>query len=512
MTQPDLLPGRATPAGTLAQLTLRGIPEAARRTVPGLQWSLSALGFGGYRIHPQVAAHADALRRALRAGINVIDTASNYADGGSERLAGHVLREAIANGESAREGVVVVTKGGYVQGQTLDEARRRQAQGKPWRDAITVSDDCWYCIHPDFITHQIEASRQRLGLAHIDVYLLHNPEYFLEAGGGPAAAQREALWDRLAAAFMALEEAAARGVIGCYGVSSNGFPMAADRPGHLSLADVREAAVEAAVEVHGSGTKPSLRFIELPFNLVESGAALTENTPCDGKVVPVLEAARRWGLAVLANRPLNALRAGELLRLAEPAVASDIDPEEAVRRSLGRLAETEVALWRTVQAWPRRPRRPPTVASTVLRLWPDLAGREQWQQVFLGHVAPLVRAAIGEIDEACPETERSSWLPVRANYLDTVRDVDRDMTLVGALRDARRVRPVSERVVAALGAQADGLLFQEQALRVALHTPGIGCVLNGMRYEAYVDAALRVLRAAPLDPACVMKLLVGLAA
>jgi aryl-alcohol dehydrogenase-like predicted oxidoreductase len=39
---------------------------------------VSRLGFGGYRVDDETPEHRAALERALQAGVNLIDTSSNY--------------------------------------------------------------------------------------------------------------------------------------------------------------------------------------------------------------------------------------------------------------------------------------------------------------------------------------------------------------------------------------------------------------------------------------------------
>ncbi len=56
---------------------------------------VSSIGFGGYRIHHNSIENAQALRYALLNGFNLIDTSSNYTDGGSEMLIGNLLQEMI---------------------------------------------------------------------------------------------------------------------------------------------------------------------------------------------------------------------------------------------------------------------------------------------------------------------------------------------------------------------------------------------------------------------------------
>jgi len=60
--------------------------------------SAAASGFGGYRVDDETPEHGEALRRALLAGCNLIDTSTNYTDGGSETLIGECSRTSCARG------------------------------------------------------------------------------------------------------------------------------------------------------------------------------------------------------------------------------------------------------------------------------------------------------------------------------------------------------------------------------------------------------------------------------
>ena len=107
-----------------------------------------ALGLGTWHMGETTARRADeiaAVRLALDLGYRVIDTAEMYGDGGAERIVGQAFAEALRAGPLAREQVFVVSK------VTPHNASR---QG--------VAAAC-------------ERSRRRLGLDHIDLYLLHWP-------------------------------------------------------------------------------------------------------------------------------------------------------------------------------------------------------------------------------------------------------------------------------------------------------------------------------------------------
>lgn len=72
--------------------TVEGTKSYPHQSTPNLLgktgWSVSPVGFGGYRIHDRVDEHREALKLALTSGCNLIDTSTNYGDGGSEKLIG----------------------------------------------------------------------------------------------------------------------------------------------------------------------------------------------------------------------------------------------------------------------------------------------------------------------------------------------------------------------------------------------------------------------------------------
>ena len=120
----------ATQAGTAAYaLALRprlGYVRALGST--GLV--TSKVGFGGYRVDDETPEHREALERALLSGCNLIDTSTNYMDGGSERLRRRRPgRPRAAARSCAGRRSIVVSKIGYVQGQNLELAQEREAAG-----------------------------------------------------------------------------------------------------------------------------------------------------------------------------------------------------------------------------------------------------------------------------------------------------------------------------------------------------------------------------------------------
>ncbi|MDE2058694.1 MAG: DUF255 domain-containing protein [candidate division NC10 bacterium] len=324
----SFLAGHATEAGTAAYAARFASSGYTALGLTGL--ITSKLGFGGYRIDDDTREHYEALKKALLEGCNLIDTSTNYMDGGSERCVGAVLGELARAGKLRREEVVVVSKIGYVQGENLELAQQREAAGAPFPEMVKYMDGCWHCIHPEFLRDQLERSLTRLQLDTLDVCLLHNPEYFLtdtkHRGHGDLESARDEFYRRLREAFAFLETQAAAGTIRWYGVSSNTAVSPAVDPEATSLTRMLAAAREAG------GPDHRFRILQLPINLFEAGALLTRNNGPDNKQT-VLETASAAGTGVLVNRPLNAIVGNRMVRLAATpsrrvadAISAAIDP------------------------------------------------------------------------------------------------------------------------------------------------------------------------------------------
>lgn len=295
-------------------------PEIKSKILGKTGFTVSICGFGGYRIDDGIPQHQNSLGLALTSGINLIDTSSNYADGGSEILIGKVLKKLISEKKIERENIVVVSKGGYLQGSNLKLGYEREKSGKPFSDVVKCSNDLWHCISPDFLENQITLSLQRLSLNKINVYLLHNPEYFLTYSviSDPERRERE-YYRRIKDAFIHLEEEVKRGRIAYYGISSNTFAEKNTKQNFTSLEKVIQIANEISEQNH-------FAVVQFPMNLIENGGMNILNQQNQTKTF--LEVAGENSLGVLVNRPLNAISKNKLIRLADYPVTEDRSEEE----------------------------------------------------------------------------------------------------------------------------------------------------------------------------------------
>ncbi|CAG0927530.1 D-threo-aldose 1-dehydrogenase [Thermoflexales bacterium] len=267
------------------------------RRVQGL-W-LSSIGLGTYLGETTDGVdrdYAQAIRRAVELGCNVIDTAINYRYQRSERAIGKALKQLLKQHSVQRDELIIATKGGYLPfDHDLPPAGDRYLRETFIDQGLAAPNEIvgGNCLAPRFLRAMLEQSLHNLGLNCIDIYYLHNPESQLSSIG------RTEFRERLRAAFDALEEAADEGLIRYYGLATwNGFRVAPTAPDYLSLSDVNALARKVR------GMKHRCRFIQLPLNLALPEAVTLHNQVVSHEKMPVLEAAARFGLSVIGSASL----------------------------------------------------------------------------------------------------------------------------------------------------------------------------------------------------------------
>ncbi len=465
--------------------------------------TVSRLGFGTYRVGLREAEQREALIKALRAGCNLIDTSTNYMDGESEQLVGSVLQGLIRSGDLARDEVVVVSKIGYVQGQNLTQAQAREKSGKPYPEMVKYGDDIWHCIHPDFLADQLTLSLDRLGLATLDVCLLHNPEYFLshatKLGGSdsrPLPELRVEFYGRMQRAFEYLEGQVQAGRLRGYGVSSNTSTAGADEPGATSLSRMVDAATLAAHKVGSSSHH--FTVLQCPMNLYESGAALVANTG-PGNARTLLEEAMRDGIAVLVNRPLNAMPAqrGGVVRLADvsvPRLDTTFDVQQRKVAALEEEYRTSLAPGVAHSGQGMLPSDFFRWADELTRIRTQVQGVEHWEQIEQHMIAPHVNQVLRALAEAFTGTVAEQWEAWRDRYVPELLALLRTLQWEAAERSRLRAEELHRTINPSLPESRRSATLSQKALWVLRSTPGVTSVLIGMRSPAYVDDALQMLR------------------
>ena len=446
------------------------------------------LGFGCYRIMKGNAGHEAALRAYLARGGNLIDTSANYGDGSSEELVGKVLQGI------PRERVIVVTKGGYIQGQNMALAQQRD-----FPDLVEYGPGIWHCIHPEFLETQIERSCSRLERGYIDVYLLHNPEYFLEDIShrrGLTAADHDEFYRRISEAFRFLEDKAAAGVIGWYGISSNNFGQPAFDPGQdcTTMTSVSRCLAQA------EAVSPShhFRVVQLPLNLYEPGGAVERGNA--GKTV--LEFCREKGIGVLANRPLNAFYGNRMIRLADWVKPGARAPGPEALAGMVEPLRRQEAWFEEIFEQPLRLSSGETISELLLRVVPGLRLLSHWEQVAAHQVIEPIQTWIAEARETLQDKpEWDAWLK---DFVAAINEVLEQIRRYLGTKQQGQSDGVRAKLYAAGYPESEEPLSR-MALNVLASVDGLSCALVGMRRPSYVEDAFGITKMARVDGLAILR-------
>lgn len=241
--------------------------------------------------------YQEALKEAVRSGVNVIDSAINYRCQRSERSFGEALRELIHEGEIGRDEMILCTKGGFIPFEGSYPANPHEYFRRTYRDTgilkpEEIVQDC-HAMTPRYLEDQLERSLENLGVETIDIYYLHNPETQL------SEVDRREFTKRVQAAFELLEKKVEEGKIRMYGTATwSGYRVPPQSQEHLSLEDINILAREVG------GPDHHFKVVQLPVNLAMPEAWVLQNQKYGADAVPFLEIAQKLGVIVVASASL----------------------------------------------------------------------------------------------------------------------------------------------------------------------------------------------------------------
>lgn len=261
----------------------------------------SKLGVGTFSKEPYkeenyVFHYDEGVKEAIAKGINLIDTASNYRYGQSEKEIGEALQELFDNNTAEREELIICSKGGFIQLEypfpenpyTWIEENIVDA-GLASKEDIELDQ---HCMTPDYLEWSCKKSLANLGVDSLDIYYLHNPEMQLMRLG------EKAFYKQIEKIFTRFEKLADEGLFQSYGIAVwNGFTS--ENSGELlSL----EKLVECAIKVAGMNHR--FKYIQLPFNMGKTSAYTAQTQKVDGVACSVINAAHNLGIGVIGSSSL----------------------------------------------------------------------------------------------------------------------------------------------------------------------------------------------------------------
>jgi len=463
--------------------------ELNYKTLGKTDLSVTEVGFGSYRIDIRSSQNREALIKALLSGINLIDTSSTYTDGNSELLIGFVLKELVNSKKSSRESVVLVTKGGYLQGQNFTLSQERKKENKPFQDLVEYQEGLEHCIHPEFIEDQISRSLERLGVETIDVYLLHNPEYYLKWAKNnniDLALARKEYYLRIKKAFEYLEKEVQKGRINHYGISSNTFPSRTDEFDFTSLEKIIEIAEEVAPNNHFS-------VIEFPMNLAEPNAAVKVNQSNNMKL---LQLAESKNIGVLINRPLNAIYENQLITLAEPTVENSVSTE-LINDELTGILKQEKSISKELSGYMDDEFLSKIINNLFIyeelrNILEDFKSLSHWQGALNQYFLPRLYYCKNLIENNSLANQK--LIDTLLNYADRARELFEMITNYSSNEHLKLTNHIKEFLTKSVPELASAKNLSNMAIRALRSTKGINTVLVGMVQLPYVLDVLEELK------------------
>ena len=451
--------------------------------------NFSNIGFGCYRIDNRIEEHYQALYKALTNGIDLIDTSANYADGASEILVGRVISDLISEKKIRREELMIITKGGYIQGQNYRFALKLKEEGNLFSGVVEVQDKLWHCISPDFLEDQLSRQLQRLNTEYIDSYLLHNPEYFLDHAKENKIElneAREIYYERIRKSFIYLEEKVAEGKIRTYGISSNTFAVHSEEYNFTSL----EKLIDIANSISG---KNNFKVIQFPFNLFEAGAITIKNQINNTETI--LKLASGTGKTVLVNRPLNAITSKGLVRLSEFSAEAFNEKDFIKQMKLVSLMEDDLM----TEKLPAENLEDDEIKKLKKHLgfgklieenWKFFGSIEHYNDVISQLLAPKIDFLINFFDDRISDENTKDFF---ARYIKECYKLLNFVSNYYKMKAEKRSMFLNSVINKELSEKFQQLTLSQKAILLLNSVKGVSCVLLGMRKEKYVDDALKVL-------------------
>ena len=181
------------------------------------------------------------------------------------------------------------------------------------------------------------------------------------------------------------------------------------------------------------------------------------------------------------------------MRLADPPRPGAPNSDEALHARVAALGEQEAAL-----ALGAPGVEPPRISAMILERWDELAYPQAFQQALRFEVVPEAQRGLRALLDAHGGQPDPSTMQAIQAYQDAVNELIEPLQA----RASRQDPQVGEQIRAAISPALPPALHAESLSRIALDfvasTPGVSCVLCGMRQPSYVEDAVGVMALPPI--------------
>ena len=261
----------------------------------------SKLGLGTFNKEPYkeenyLFHYIEGVKEAVKNGINLIDTASNYRYGQSEKEIGIALQELFEEGVTKREELIICSKGGFIQLEyPFPENPYKWIEENIINTSLATLDDIeldQHCMTPDYLEWSCKKSLENLGVKAIDIYFLHNPEIQVSKLG------YKKLIKKIETIFKRFEKMVEKGMIKYYGIAVwNGFIDESTNE-HINLEDLVDIAIKVG------GNNHNFKYIQTPFNIAKTSIYTMPTQKVKGEECTLLQAAHRLKIGVISSSSL----------------------------------------------------------------------------------------------------------------------------------------------------------------------------------------------------------------
>src|SRR5262249_16112820 len=123
---------------------------------------------------------------------------------------------------------------------------------------------------------------------------------------------------------------------------------------------------------------------------------------------------------------------------------------------------------------------------------------EHWDQLESQMVLPQVKYLLGQLESHFNATpQATTWASWRDRYRSALDKLLGAIRNEGAKKSEKVSRAIGHRLSSVGPETAHSCSLSTKVLAVLANTPGVSCVLNGMRRRRYVEDSMRAMQIAP---------------
>ena len=251
----------------------------------------------------------EVLEYALLNGIHVLDCAPSYRNRRSEIVLGRLTQK------YPDRDFFISTKGGFVpfdfsQGEEKENAYVQELFDRRWVRPSLFDQEYFQTFDPVFLEQALTTTLTTLSRDSIELYYLHNPEYFLAKVG------RARFLEVMKEVLLWIKDKIKSGQIKAFGISSwNGF-FEEEKNARLELLEFYTLAQEVGIETY-------FNYLQVPYNFAQTRALFFKGQKLGNSQKSLFGVAKEFNISILGSAPLGQ---GKLTKYNYPEKVKKIFP------------------------------------------------------------------------------------------------------------------------------------------------------------------------------------------